>query len=110
MFSLGPKYVDRCDAFDRAAQNAVRSAELLADLAKEGEHCNSELVTAIIQAEHEGDQITSSEGANRRSDWMARAFERPLSSGFLKWATSRPAAESVLRQRAPTRPGGGANR
>jgi uncharacterized protein len=58
VFRLQPKYVDYCDAFDRAAQNAVHSAALLADLANEGEHRNNELVTAIIEAEHEGDQIT----------------------------------------------------
>jgi predicted phosphate transport protein (TIGR00153 family) len=57
MFRLQPKYVDYCDAFERAARNAVRSAELLADLANPKEHGKGELVTAIIQAEHDGDQL-----------------------------------------------------
>jgi predicted phosphate transport protein (TIGR00153 family) len=58
VFRLLPDYVDYCDAFDRAAQNAVRSAELLADLACLGEYRTSELVTAIITAEHEGDRLS----------------------------------------------------
>jgi predicted phosphate transport protein (TIGR00153 family) len=57
MFRLLPTYVDYCDAFERAAQNAVRSAELLANLARLREHGSSELVTAIIKAEHDGDQL-----------------------------------------------------
>jgi hypothetical protein len=73
VFRLQPKYVDYCDAFDRAAQNAVHSAELLADLAKEGGHSHSELVTAIIQAEHEGDQIT-----HETLDRLARSNFAPI--------------------------------
>jgi uncharacterized protein len=73
VFRLLPKYTDYCDAFDCAAQNAVRSAELLADLAKEGEHPNNELVTAIIKAEHEGDQIT-----RETLDRLARSNLSPI--------------------------------
>jgi uncharacterized protein len=58
MFSLLPKYVDYSDSFERAAQNAARSAELLTGVLKEGEDRKNELVTAIIEAEHEGDKIT----------------------------------------------------
>ncbi len=57
MFRLLPNYLDYCDAFERAAQNAVRSAELLADLACSADLITSELVTAIIQAEHDGDEL-----------------------------------------------------
>jgi uncharacterized protein Yka (UPF0111/DUF47 family) len=51
----------------------VRSAELLADLANEGEHRNNELVTAIIEAEHEGDQIT-----HETLDRLARSNFAPI--------------------------------
>jgi hypothetical protein len=37
MFNLVPMHVDYFDSFERAAQNAVRCAELLAGLAKKGD-------------------------------------------------------------------------
>jgi uncharacterized protein len=58
MFSLLPKYVDYFDSFERAAQNAVHCAELLADLAEKGDDPGNRLVTSIIEGEREGDKIT----------------------------------------------------
>lgn len=58
MFGLLPKNLEFFDCFERAAQNSVRCAELLAELAKCGEIANVERIAAIIEAEHAGDRIT----------------------------------------------------
>ena len=58
MFGLLPKNLEFFDCFERAAQNSVHCAELLADLAKSGEIANVERIAAIIESEHAGDRIT----------------------------------------------------
>ncbi len=58
MFGLLPKNLEFFDCFERAAQNSVYCAELLADLAKSGEIANVERIAAIIESEHAGDRIT----------------------------------------------------
>ncbi len=58
MFALLPKNLEFFDCFERAGQNAVRCAELLLEFAKESDGQRKELVTAIIEAEHNGDRIT----------------------------------------------------
>jgi predicted phosphate transport protein (TIGR00153 family) len=72
VFRLLPTHVDYCDAFERAAQNAVDSAELLADLASASQSGAGELVAAIIQAEHEGDRL-----ARETFDRLARSNFSP---------------------------------
>ncbi len=58
MFGLLPKNLEFFDCFERAAQNSVHCATLLADLAKSGEIANVERIAAIIESEHAGDRIT----------------------------------------------------
>ena len=58
MFGLLPKNLEFYDCFDRAAKNAVRSAELLLESAKATNGRRHELVSAIMDAEHTGDRVT----------------------------------------------------
>lgn len=58
MFGLLPKNLEFYDCFDRAANNAVRSAELLLESAKATNGRRHELVAQIIDAEHTGDEVT----------------------------------------------------
>jgi predicted phosphate transport protein (TIGR00153 family) len=54
-----PKNLEFFDCFDRAAKNAVRSAEILAELSTVVGDRRLKLVDDITNAEHEGDRITS---------------------------------------------------
>jgi uncharacterized protein len=58
MFRLLPKNLEFFDCFETAVQNAVRSAELLADFARSGDHKREEIVAAIVETEHAGDRVT----------------------------------------------------
>lgn len=58
MFGLLPKNLEFFDDFDRAAQNAKKSAELLAAYTRSQDFTNPERVAALIEAEHAGDKIT----------------------------------------------------
>ncbi len=57
MFGLLPKNLEFFDCFERAAEKAVRSAELLAAFAKQPKR-NKEMAQAIFEVEHECDKIT----------------------------------------------------
>jgi uncharacterized protein len=58
MFGLLPKNLEFYDCFERGAQNAVKSAELLLEFAKVGDYRKNDLVTTIMETEHAGDRIT----------------------------------------------------
>jgi uncharacterized protein len=58
MFGLLPKNYEFYDCFDRAVDNAVRSAELLLESAKATNGRRHELVSEIMDAEHAGDRVT----------------------------------------------------
>jgi hypothetical protein len=58
MFGLLPKNLEFYDCFDRAVNNAVRSAELLLESAKATNGRRHELVSEIMDAEHAGDRVT----------------------------------------------------
>ena len=58
MFGLLPTNLEFFDLFDQAARNAVRSAELLLELATSDEPRRPELVGAIKEKEHTGDRLT----------------------------------------------------
>lgn len=58
MFRLLPKNFEFYDCFDRAVNNAVRSSELLLESAKATNGRRHELVSQIMEAEHEGDRVT----------------------------------------------------
>ncbi|MFO0870101.1 MAG: DUF47 family protein [Pirellulales bacterium] len=57
MFGLLPKNLEFFDCFERAAERAVRSAELLLAFAREPRR-NQEMAEAIFEVEHECDKIT----------------------------------------------------
>ena len=57
MFGLLPKNLEFFDCFERAAQNAVHTAELLADFSNDSNFRNREVVMAIMEAEHVGDRL-----------------------------------------------------
>ncbi len=58
MFGLLPKNLEFYDCFDRAVDNAVRTAELLLECAKATNGRRHELVSEIMDAEHTGDRVT----------------------------------------------------
>lgn len=58
MFGLLPKNLEFYDCFERGVENAVRSAELLVEVAKVNGQRRNELVAEIMEAEHAGDRIT----------------------------------------------------
>lgn len=58
MFGLLPKNLEFFDCFEKAAQNALHSAELLANCAKQNSFGDFQRVAAISEAEHVGDKIT----------------------------------------------------
>lgn len=83
MFGLPSKQVEFFVFFERAARNAVRSAELLADLAKV-EGCREELVSAIVKAEHDGDEIT-----HETLIRLERTYATPIDRGDIHDLISR---------------------
>ncbi len=58
MFGLLPKNLEFFDCFERAVENAVRSAELLLEFAKAGDYRKNGLASAVTDAEHVGDRVT----------------------------------------------------
>ena len=58
MFSLFPQNLEFFDGFDKAAQNAERSAELLVEYSLANSERRQELVGAIKEQEHIGDHLT----------------------------------------------------
>jgi uncharacterized protein len=58
MFGLLPKSFEFYDCFDRAVNNAVRGSELLLESAKTTNGRRNELVSQIVEVEHEGDRLT----------------------------------------------------
>ncbi len=58
MFGLLPRNLEFFDCFDKASQNALRTAELLADFSTTDGQRRLELVGAIKENEHVGDVLT----------------------------------------------------
>jgi predicted phosphate transport protein (TIGR00153 family) len=58
MFGLLPRNLEFFDLFDKASQNAVRTAELLTELSTAHGDRRIELVGAIKEKEHIGDDLT----------------------------------------------------
>lgn len=58
MFSLFPQNLEFFDCFDQAAKNALRAAELLAEYSKVEGTRRRELMGAIKESEHIGDNLT----------------------------------------------------
>jgi predicted phosphate transport protein (TIGR00153 family) len=58
MFGLLPKNLEFFDCFNRGVQNALRAAELLVEFTKATGDRRRELVGAIKEKEHVGDEIT----------------------------------------------------
>jgi predicted phosphate transport protein (TIGR00153 family) len=58
MFRLLPRNLDFFNLFEDDAQNAVRAAELLSELAASNPAENIELLGAIKEREHNGDRLT----------------------------------------------------
>lgn len=58
MFGLLPRNLEFFDCFDQAAQNALRTAELLAEYSTSQGVRRRELVGAIKEKEHVGDKLT----------------------------------------------------
>lgn len=74
MFGLLPKNLEFFDCFDQAAKNAVRSAELLVELATSSDRGRRvELVGAIKEKEHTGDHI-----AHEALDRLEKTYLTPI--------------------------------
>ena len=58
MFGLLPRNLEFFDCFDKAAANALRTAELLAEFSAADGDSRLELVGAIKEKEHVGDSLT----------------------------------------------------
>ena len=58
MFGLLPKNLEFFDCFDKASQNALRTAELLVEFSTGDALRRRELVGAIKESEHVGDNLT----------------------------------------------------
>ncbi|MBI1902794.1 MAG: DUF47 family protein [Planctomycetia bacterium] len=73
MFGLLPKNLQFFDCFEKAAKNAVRTAELLAESSKADRPRRQELAVEIREAEHFGDRTTH-ETLNR----LERTYITPI--------------------------------
>jgi hypothetical protein len=73
MFGLLPKNLEFFDCFERAAKNAAHSAQLLYDFARVGNGRRTELLTTIVDAEHEGDRAT-----HETLDRLERTYITPI--------------------------------
>lgn len=73
MFSLLPQNLEFYDCFDKASQNALRTAELLAELSTVEGDRRRELTGAIKENEHIGDTLTH-ETLNR----LQRTYLTPI--------------------------------
>jgi len=73
MFSLLPQNLEFFDCFDDAAQNALRTAELLAEFSTENGERRRELLGAIRENEHTGDSIT-----HETLDRLQRTYLTPI--------------------------------
>ena len=73
MFGLLPKNLEFFDCFERAAENALHCAKLLADLARSGEVGNFDRLGAITESEHIGDKIT-----HETLDRLERTYITPI--------------------------------
>ncbi|MFM2095647.1 MAG: hypothetical protein RIS70_2771 [Planctomycetota bacterium] len=58
MFGLLPKNLEFFDCFERAAKNSLRAAELLEQYSHTNGTAGRELLMAVCEAEHAGDQVT----------------------------------------------------
>jgi hypothetical protein len=73
MFSLLPQNLEFFDCFDDASQNALRTAELLAEFSTENGERRRELLGAIRENEHTGDSIT-----HETLDRLQRTYLTPI--------------------------------
>ena len=73
MFGLLPKNLEFFDCFDKAAQNAVRTAELLTEFAGANGDRRLELSGAIKEKEHTGDSVT-----HETLDRLQRTYLTPI--------------------------------
>src|SRR5438309_1170074 len=76
MFGLLPKNLEFFDCFNRGAQNALRAAELLVEFTNATGDRRRELVGAIKEKEHFGDEVTH-ETLNR----LQKTYLTPIDGG-----------------------------
>ncbi len=73
MFGLLPKNLEFFECFDRAAKNALRAAEILAEFSSANGDRRRELMGAIKEKEHVGDNLT-----HETLDRLQRTYLTPI--------------------------------